>query len=120
MRDIKFRAWDKTTKLFDYWTLKPGVEVWIHSGHEEIQEFTGLLDKNGKEIYEGDIIASTENPDIWQAIVYFEFGSFKVKDTKSRIGGQHIMYGELYEQVGDEGNDFEVIGNIYENKELLK
>lgn len=74
--------------------------------------YTGLKDKNGKEIYQGDILRVFNKKLGWtEGEVYFGFGKFKVCAM------------DLYELVGPktypEDMEAEVIGNIYENKELL-
>jgi hypothetical protein len=66
-----------------------------------IEQFTGLLDKNGKEIYEGDIVLDCDE-DINMDVI-FENGIFCTCNTNS-----------IYEM-----DDIEVIGNIHENPELL-
>jgi uncharacterized phage protein (TIGR01671 family) len=89
-------------------------------GEAELMQFTGLLDKNGKEIYEGDIIRVTQKPgkdaltgeDMPQvdakAKVFFQDGAF-----------QTDFYNSLL-RIALPGNWIvEVIGNIYENTELL-
>lgn len=129
MREIKFRAWDKIAKkLYEIdglWFEEESVTFEgdglgpQNKGRYVLQQYTGLKDKNDVEIYEGDIVASIERPDIWQALIYFEFGGYRIKDPQNRVGGQYNMYGLLYDIVGDEGNDYEIIGNIYENPELL-
>jgi len=68
----------------------------------EIVEFTGLTDKNGKEIYEGDVVKIDE----MVKDIIFRFGSFEVRHTGNGIG--------FYR-----GEEIEVIGNIYENSNLL-
>jgi len=79
-------------------------------------QFTGLHDKNGKEIYEGDIIKNTYNgikyEMVWKGSGFI--GDERIKGMKRRADG-HIRLTEAEAEFG-----FEVIGNIYENPELLK
>jgi len=102
MRDIKFRVWDKYNKFFnsDYaingnlvWGACEG-EIIKEKEHLVFMQYTGLKDKSGKEICEGDIVVRDENP-------------FIVKIP--RIYFPTCNIGEL-----------KVIGNIYENPELVK
>lgn len=66
-------------------------------------QFTGLIDKNGKEIYEGDIVTTPKG----NCAVTFELGCFyTITISRYRLGGW-------------ESNCIEIIGNIYENPELL-
>lgn len=117
MREIKFRAWDKESKemfnIFDgshdNWFLPSWKDKY------NVMQYTGLKDKDGAEIYEGDIIknASGEDFDII-SIIEFSKGTFCLKEK----GNQQYDYIEnpLYEW----NCECEVIGNIYENKELLE
>lgn len=103
MRQSKFRAWNPIEEKFEYWTLN---ELCYNSNRpdlclEEWQEFTGLLDTNGKEIYEGDILKPTTREGLWS----------------DQVGKLHIVR-DIREPFGN-CNLFEVIGNIYENPELL-
>lgn len=124
MREIKFKVWDVQNNQFvaygggDYraWCLRTDGKVgWISKygylqdgDRELIPVFcTNLKDKNGKEIYEGDVLDNGMYPHVmifWDK----EYAGFRVT-TYSCIK-------KLSEYV----NNWEVIGNIYENHELLK
>jgi len=120
MREIKFRAWDNQNDkmLFskehkwigreeEFYPIRFERDQITHSDHYELMQYTGLKDKNGKEIYEGDILRWTQgamtiqSPVQWADKGWFPF-----------VGGIY----DLYKRV-EEG---EIIGNIYENPDLLK
>lgn len=118
-RPIKFRAWDKAS---GGWIIEPiylcRERVFVQRGSSivpvfqtALSQFTGLHDKNGKEIYEGDVIvyAKTNLP----VAVRFEDGGYLI-DLK---GPDHYGFDWLCAMLE---KDIEVIGNIYENPELLK
>jgi len=112
MREIKFRAWEKPINkesgqmLYDILQYVPD---WYGHKDYELMQYTGLKDMNGKEIYEGDILSGHAD-----GLVVVEFGTsswncvFKDKET---IG--------LDEMCVWFGNDSHILGNIYENPELL-
>ena len=107
MREIKFRAWNKITKEMlpdkDSNNESYAVLATKHKDIYSVMQFTGLKDKNKEEIYEGDIALLSEV----KHEVRFYNGSFMLfKNNKPYI------YNVNWNQI-------EVIGNIYENKELL-
>jgi|ERR1035437_8100365 hypothetical protein len=104
-REIKFKAWDTIEKCWIDDLVISENDGWI-KGNERIQalEYTGLKDKNGKEIYEGDIIKR------------YTGYVFEMKIRKYSLG----MVNDATAIGYDWHNSDEVIGNIYENPELIK
>ena len=114
-REIKFRAWDKEAKIMRgvsgyrmnediqkrVYILQAGnQDIEIPFDELELMQFTGLKDKNGKEIYEGDIVK-------WDKVS----GEVKMRNASWIFEDGWLL---------DIPEGVEVIGNIYENKELLK
>ena len=118
MRPIKFRAWDKWNKKWTYFSIGQLWELGLRDLYiafcingETFYEFTGLLDKNGKEIYEGDIVKHIREG-AKPTEVIFDRGGFR-----RRLPNRDF---DLYAGYFDWSDNFEVIGNIYENPELLQ
>ena len=125
-RQIKFRVWNTIAKCFyprEHFALDmDGIElqkmpecehyqeVFTHNlvGQESMifMQFTGLLDKNGKEIWEWDVVRHTADPK-YPSSVRFVRGSFLTGVGTWPIGSFHEA-------------DIEVLGNIYESPELLE
>lgn len=128
MRDIKFRAWNKILNRMDNWydlvdkNLRNIFIMKDHNGYE-LMQYTGLHDKNGKEIYEGDIVKihkhsydyGLKQDEIGQIkFIDGAFGFYREK-TKNEYYFNDLAtengYGEL--------DYYEVIGNVWENGNLL-
>jgi len=122
MRTIKFRVWNKSIykHLLESTIFSLDNTGWININKETnggIDEFTGLQDCKGKDIYEGDIVKLKENEYYFERSgeVIFEEGTFKIKNVELWNDGTYNHYSlEILD------TEFcEIIGNIHENKELI-
>jgi len=108
MREMKFRAWRRNEKNMTYFFIGDWEKIkMLQSCENEAMQYTGLKDKNNIEIYEGDIIHTSE-------------GSFEVYWDEDYLlfylkGSENIPIA-----LDMDSKYLEVIGNIYENKELLE
>lgn len=124
----KFRAWDGKYMEYDFFVSShgnpydyadvvhdtPNMET-VEAPHFKIMQSTGLKDKNGVEIFEGDIvkICTLEGYPLgaveWDEVL----ACYEIDDNeKYQFGGEHVTWFHT--------KDFEVISNIYENPELLE
>lgn len=118
-REIKFRAWDKdSNKMLPWAMMVTGfLQGFLNKKYNvELMQFIGLHDKNGKEIYEGDIVC-LDNHDILKAEIIYEFNGFYFKWINIRCAN---VRGRLTEPIFNNIYLWEIIGNIYENPELLE
>lgn len=157
MREIKFRVWDKKENAMerDIYSIEwvaggmkvggPGYHIsngWASVndtlkdklGEPDLilMQYTGLKDKNGKEIYEGDIVRGIVDVPIMMGNdfehikmggeVFYDHSGFSLKVIQSMCDPERNGMVNYFDFVGDDGSVFEkmeVIGNIYENPDLL-
>jgi len=143
MRVIKFRLWSKVAQCMIPWEdVKQKPHTIFDQSRWEPMQFTGLKDKNGEDIYEGDIVSSNAYyNEGFRVFNYQEREEFTIADLKGGFensftsevkyeeGGFFLVEGDceayLSMYFGDMRHtqpifELEVIGNIHENPELLK
>ena len=117
MREIKFRAWDDTDEKW----VEGGLANIIYEYENDpawvfLQQFTGLKDKNGVEIYEKDVVSYSD----------YYIGDFDIPSGKGVVefdNGEYIVSGPEFapklcsEEIKNE--HIEIIGNVFENPELV-
>lgn len=129
MRQIKFRAWNSKEKMMmdELYTPEVRLNAFLkdpfENGEYTLMQFTGLLDKNGKEIWEGDVLRDDQK-DLFEV----RFGKLPLDKSGDCVCTYEAWYAKGYGQLGCApyhecniiGQWMEIIGNIYENSELLK
>ena len=116
MREIKFRAWNEVLEKMYSWnefldTNMKQTFIAPESTAMILMQYTGLKDKNGKEIYEGDIVKITHRGETDIGKIIYEYNGFAIDVTNMQKPYGRIDFINYYT---------EVIGNIYDNKELLE
>ena len=118
MREIKFRAWDKENeKMMKVSSLHlENKEISVKENGtfhlfrmQDLMQYTGVKDKNGKEIYEGDIVVLNNIENDNMCIVRYENSRYRLEGWSLREDLSNV-----------EDRFLEVVGNIYENKNLLE
>lgn len=123
-RDIKFRVWDINKKKFITEVPENIVEANISLDFEtrylkrwfgfKLMQYTGLKDKNGKEIFESDLL------EYWDKNIPSNKFKVEVVFINGRFTMNHLSTQGIYQDFEEDGYVLEVIGNIYEDKKLLK
>ena len=132
MREIKFRAWDKKEKAMVYDVIVKGIwkskidpftwfvevikdfdefdePIYFNPYDVEIMQYTGLKDKNNTEIYEGDLVEFVDLEGLYEIIFEKDYSRFACKNIKNKKT-LPLFYGRVKK----------VVGNIYENQELIE
>lgn len=129
---IKFRAWIKTGNKTDDYVEPMTIQQMIHSKEStfsleqlndlvDFEQFTGLKDKSGKEIYIGDIVKKWS--DMSELVMEPTINEIVSEDLFGRLGvflkpaSPHLIEPCLHDSWS---NQFEIIGNVHENPELLE
>jgi len=125
MKTIEFRAYDNQTKNFEHWNSREnkfdGI-FWLmikRPEFEEPEQYTGLKDKNGKDVFEGDIIEYRNDIENGKGIIWHFLDT---ANLQCEWFEQNTSSPSLFTSIEYLGcsSEIEIIGNIHENLELLK
>ena len=124
MREIKFRAWDKEQKEWVKYSITDNIPIFCHNtsrwktdkeGKRFILcQYTGLKNFNGKEIYEGDIVRAIGFSKWIGVAKYSDKNQAFVFECIDKNYRGNIVFMSQF------GQGFKILGNIYENPELLE
>ena len=101
-----------THKIVSYKLDSPSGATYYEVAPETVGQFTGLLDRNGKEVYEGDLLKEDEIT--WEIFWCDDVAAFMVEQYNPESDAPKMFL------LSDVAKDSEVIGNIYDNPELMK
>lgn len=123
MRELKFRAWDGSQMLteenFDFVVsdynsiIKLDEYGWTEHWVDCVEQYTGLKDKNGKEIYEGDIVE--EEIDCGDDDVDGTYRYTVVWDEDTLCWSLSPQYGAIHEDLWETNSSIKIVGNIHES-----
>ena len=122
----KYRMWDKETKSMNgmaeiYRNRNQEIELHPRDKNIILMQSTGLVDKNGKEIFDGDIVRTTRFLGRADEIGgFYEYEKDYVGVVKVLEGSWVIDTGIVAVRLWSEIDESEVLGNIYENKDILE
>lgn len=129
-RQLKFRAWEGEKMIYSdkgqFYLMSSNIQIPSSTGHEfydrdyPVMQLTGLTDKNGVEIYEGDILQG-DNSVIYS--VFFDNGSFMGRTEKFFLEDESKRAKEQYPQPNHlrdfQMSSIKVIGNVYQNPTII-
>lgn len=131
MREVKFRAWDSFNRIMYNDNAKVVGSMYFYAEHQDVtnqniyMQYTGLKDKNGREIYEGDIVRFVDFDTSgghradreFTGVIKYQSGLYEIwKNNDSEFFDSDGAF--ILNHAWLQDDEFEVIGNIYENSEL--